>query len=290
MRLAILIFVAATTAFGQGECCAAWVLDAEGGFVFDDNLSRAQLAKDIKSDTAFEASVTAGRQFRLTDSTSVTVTANLRDARYARFSGLDHTDLGLTAAARTKFGMGSFAPWVRAGLSATRLDFRSDIRDGWLYAAGFGGGKRISDRIELAADYAYEYRKADDVETIVPGKSNDVFSQKNHTTSVRADFGLSASTLLLLAYSRRSGDITSTTQKNIAIFKTSSALAPDTVFGAGGVAYKLGATTHALSIGTSYAVSPRASLNFAVERTASYGEGNINYYVNTVRAAFLYSF
>jgi hypothetical protein len=170
------------------------------------------------------------------------------------------------------------------------MDYRSDIRDGWLYAAGLGAGKRISERVELSAEYRYEKRIADNPGAMARGRSTDVFSQQNHTTSVRIDFVPSTPTMLSLGYSRRSGDITSTTLRNNAIFRISSAIATDTVFGADGVAYKMGATTHALSIGASHEVSSHASVNFSIERAASYGEGNINYYGNVIRGTFLYNF
>jgi hypothetical protein len=271
--------------------CAAWIFDADVGVVYEDNVTLAEMERDIKSDTALGTSISAGAWTVLGDLNTLSATADVSGNVYSRFSGLNSLALGGTVALRRKLGLGAEAPWVRMAGSAARLDYREDVRDGWRYRVGAGAGKRFGERWNVRADYVYERRMADH-EIAIPfaGLPGDVFDQESHTFSLRGEFTYNEVLLIFATYALRLGDVASTTQRNPAIFAASTAVTPDPVFGPEAFAYKIDATVHILSFGLSFALGSHASLNVAYEHQIGLGHGGIDYRDNIVRASFLYSY
>jgi hypothetical protein len=269
---------------------AEWIAEAEAGPVYESNLSHGQLERDIKSDAALVLSASAGRHIALGDYSGLSVTGDAKVGAYNRYGGLNHLDLGVGLAFRSKVGLGATAPWWRATGTAARLNYQNDVRDGWLYTVGLGAGKRVGEKWDLRGDYRYDKRTADQSTGAVPGLSGGVFDQKGHSVLVNADYAYSESISVSAGYTRRVGDVVATTQRNFTIFSASMAIAPDPVFGSDTFAYKLRATVHVLFLGVSRALNGRSSLNFGFERQISHGAGNNNYYDNVGRITFAHSF
>lgn len=269
---------------------AAWIADVEVGLVHEDNVSLAEMERDIMSDTALSTSVAAGASMHLYDRNVFSLTGDVIANVYERFGGLSNFSLGVTAAFRRKLGLGAAAPWVRASGSASRLDYRNDVRDGWRYRLGTGVGKRFGERWDLRAEYAYERRMADHEIAVTARLPGDVFDQESHTLSFRVDFLYSEAISLSAGYALRIGDVASTTLRNAEIFAASSAVTADSVFGPGAFAYKVDATTHVLGFGLSLALGERSSFNLGYERQIGLGNGGVDYHNNVFRASFLYSY
>jgi hypothetical protein len=268
---------------------AAWIADVEAGVVYEDNVNLADKARDTRSDTALGASLSAGRLAHVTDSSVVSLTGDVIGAGYTRFGGLSNLYLGVTAAFRTRFGLGATSPWVRVAGSAARLEYREDVRDGWRYRAVAGAGKRLGERWDVRVEYAFDHRTADD-ELAVTRLPGDVFDQTSHTISARVDYLHSRALVLFAGYALRLGDVASTTPRNPEIFAVSSAVTPDPAFGPDAIAYKIDATTHVLSVGLSFALGEEASFNLGYERQIGLGDGGVDYHDNVFRASFLYSY
>jgi hypothetical protein len=269
---------------------AAWVADVEASLVYEDNVNLAEMKRDVRSDTALGTSVSAGALAHLTDNSVVSLTGDVIGNGYTRFSGLSNLYLGVTAAFRSKFGLGAAAPWVRASGSAARLDYRDDVRDGWRYRLAAGVGKRFGERWDLRVEYAYERRTADHETAVTPRLPGDVFDQTSHTLSVRADYLHSEAVVVFAGYALRQGDVASTTLRNPDIFAASSAVTADGAFGPDALAYKIDATTHLLGFGLSFALGERSSFNLGYEHQIGLGNGGVDYSNNVFRASFLYSY
>ena len=269
---------------------AAWIADVETGVVYEDNLSFASMERDIKGAAALTTSVSAGVATYLSDRNVVSLTGDVVGDLYERYSGLDHVNLGTTAAFRSKLGVGAGVPWVRVSASAARLQYRDDVRDGWYYRVAVGIGKRFGERWELRADYAFDGRTADHERPVTPSLPADVFDQQAHTLSARADFQATTALLLFGGYALRLGDIASTTQRNPEIFAASSAVVADPAFGSNTFAYKINATTHILSTGLSLALGARWSFNVGYEHQIGLGDGGIDYHNNVVSGTVLFSY
>ena len=287
---------------GSGSAAADWFSDAEAGVFHDNNVTRGQLSSDIRSDTAAYASFTVGQFQQFGDRTSISASLNLQNQTFTRFSGLSNNSLGLSVSSKTKFGLGPEAPWAGVSVSATSLDHHDDLRDGWFFSYGVSGGTALSERWKVRADYKREHRSMDQVTnttlpafvlTLAPGLRQlpgSVFDLHSHSLSLGAQFDYTDKIQFTFGYTRRTGDVESSTNPTIAILRVSTGLAPDPTFGPPFVAYKLDADTNIYDVGFSYATSQRSSLNFSAQRNMSYATGDTNYFSNVVRASFLYSF
>ena len=104
-----------------GPAGAAWIADVETGVIYEDNLSFAAKDRDIKGAAALATWAATGFTAYLTDRHVVSLTGDLVGDLHERYSGLDHVALGVTAAFRSKLGLGAEAPWVRVAASGGRL-------------------------------------------------------------------------------------------------------------------------------------------------------------------------
>ena len=273
-----------------GCAAAAWIADVDAGFLHDGNLNNAELAQDIRSDRAVTASLSAGQFMQLDRDHSLTVTADVKGEIYHRFSGMNNIAAGATLGVRRKLGVGAAAPWLRLSASAARLDFNEDVRDGWLFRAGLSGGKRVAERWELLAEYSFEKRTGDDETPVSRNLPGNVFDLQSHAAAFDVRYSLSEKTLFFVGYTWREGDVVSSSVPNAKIFRASTALARDPVFGAGISAYKLDAITRTISVGASQALSPRAALNLSYQRQMTHGAGDNNYFKNVFTATYAHGF
>jgi hypothetical protein len=274
---------------------AQWLVNAGAGYEFNDNLPNARLSGDIKSDNAFLANLSAGRYFQLTDSTGLALTADLGGTTYARFDGLNNVFYGATAGLKQKFGLGEYAPWIRLSGSAAYHDFENDPRDGWRYNLSAGIGKRLSERWEVQLNYRYEERNSDHIVNIPFlvnnfGIGGDAFNIAAHNVSLTGIFTVTDKLTAYLGYTRREGDVTSTSREEEEIFEYSDAVAVDNAFGKDTFAYRVQASTNIFSAGLSWALTNHASLNIGYDRQDSTVSKDVQYTNNTGRLNLLYRF
>jgi len=273
------------------EASAALIDDVGVEFSYDDNLTRAELTRDIKGDSALAVTASAGPRFQLTGYDSVALTATVAVTKFRHYDGLDNASPGLALTYRRKLGLGPYVPQLALSGSATRLEYRDGLRDGWLYAAEVEASKRLSERWGVRATFRSERRDADDVpERVVPFISADVFDLASRSVGIHADFAYTPRYVFSAGFTLHRGDIVSTTQRNRPIFLASSAIAPDRVFGDNTFAYTMQARTGALSMGVSRELGPQASLSLGYEHRDSRADGGIDYRSNIVRATYLHDF
>lgn len=276
-------------------CCPATgaaegFVDAEAGVLYNSNLGNAQFSPDVKSDNAFTAAASAGTVSYFGDDISVTIAADARSELYDRFSGMNNIALGASLSARRKMGLGPTAPWISVTGSAARLQYQNDVRDGWLYRLGAAAGKRLGERWNVRADFTIERRTAD--QSVPSGEDlpGSVFDLGNRELALKADYALSGKMLLTGAYTRRVGEVVSTTSLETGIDEFSSAETRDTVFGPSAIAYRLRAASNIFSLGLSWTIGPHAWLNVNGQRQLTYAAGDNNYNKSVVTAAYAYSF
>lgn len=293
---------------------AQWIVDAGGHYEFDDNITLAQLRHDIKRDNAFRANLSGGQFFQLTPATSLAITADFGGTTYLRYDGLNNVSLGASTSLRHKFGLGPAAFWIRLGASTAHHDFEHDQRDGWRHQFSFGLGKRLSDRLELRIQYLYELRLSDQIKSInnanhheheeeeVEDYSNvsnsqytlnlpsDAFNQEAHSVSLTGIYTITDRLTTYFGYTRREGDVTSTTLRNLPIFLAADAIAADSAFGTNTFAYRIYASTDIFNIGLSWALSGHSSINLGYERRHSDSSHGLQYDNNIAHLDLLYSY
>jgi hypothetical protein len=236
-------------------------------------------------------SISGGQAFHPGDAGSLAVTLDAKSQIFNRFSGMTNLSLGGTLAFRRKMGLGAAAPWLSVAASATRLDFANDVRSGWLYRAGIATGKRLTERWDVRAEYAFERRTGDQAEPADPERSGAVFDLLNRTLSVTANYAYRDDSLLLFGFTRRVGDAAvTTTVESATIDLVSTAETTDTAFGTNATAYKLHAASNILFLGVSKAVNPHASININLQRQLTHGDGGNNYNKSVFAATYFHTF
>ena len=266
-------------------------VDLEAGALYDSNLGNGQLQQDVRGDLALTAAVSGGWLSILDKSTTLTLAADAKGQVFDRFGGMSNVSLGATLAARRKFGLGAAAPWLRLSLTGARLEFGNSVRDGWLYRAGLGAGKRVGERWEVRADGVFEDRTGDHAAPSDPERSGAVFDQTNRIFSLTVNCTPSDETVVTVAYAHRSGDaVVTTSAASASIDRVSSAETMDPVFGPDTIAYKLRATSHIWSVAVSRALGAHASVALNLQRQLTYANEGNDYYKTVVAATYLYSF
>jgi hypothetical protein len=273
-----------------GPARAEWFYDVQAGGMYDDNLTRAQKAADVRGDGAATLAAAAGWFVAPTGADGITLSVEANSEVYGRFHGLDLVSIGAGAGYRHKFGLGSAAPWVSVTVNAAHDDYRGDIRDSDRFQAGVEVGGRLSTDFDASLGVATERRRARNDSPVVPGISGKVFDLRGQSAFARAAYDVTERLQVGGRVSVRRGDIESTTRPNLDIFLASAAIAADPTFGSDFFAYRMRGTTRTASLNASWALSDRSSLNFGyvVASTAAYDDLNYLSRVGTILLAFHY--
>ena len=270
---------AALLVLGAVPCAAAsdWTLGAAAALRHDDNVGNARSSSDIVGDSTIDARLSVFQLFPLGDSYSVTVGGDLDGEAFRRLTGLNNASIDATFALKKKWGLGAFAPWARAGVSVGRSSYDDSYRNAWTYRATLASGRRIDDRWNLWAEYAFDRRAASPRMEEVPGVSGDAFSQDSHNVAANLEYSLNENTFLAFALLGRHGDVVSTTQDTGTSYYAPRALAEDPAFGPDAYAYKLTGTTYGFRVGVNYAPTPHSLLSLGFERLDTHADGGGSY-------------
>jgi len=259
----------------------------------DDNLTNAKFSSDIVGDSLVSAVVNAGYYWQLSDYNSLRAQADLAAEVYNTYHGLNNVSLGGTVFLKHKWGLGLYEPWTAVSLSAARLQYNQDVRDGWQYQAQISAGKRISEHWDLWADLALQKRTADKTTEVDPGVSGAAFDTFNTALKLDAIYAFDDKTFLTLGYQLRHGDVVSTTIQEApsgtwdGIVK---AVALDPTFGADAEAYTINGATQTFGVSINTAITTNVQLGLEYQRYITHGSGGINYYKSMPAVSFSYGF
>ena len=258
---------------------AQWSSQFEAGYLYDDNLSRAQRPEDKIRDSALIARALLTRDFVLGADTDSHIGLDGRITRYSASHGASFVGLGLVAGARRKLGLGRTAPWVALDASASYEDAREDVRDAARYGLSATAGKRFTPELEASAGFAYDRRvQREAEEEEVPGYGVKPFSLQGRSVFARASYALGERAALIGALALRHGDVVSSTRRNFGIFTASNAIADDLALGSDFYAYRLsGARTTSLSGGISWSLNPRSALEATLTKDDTAVRGGLDY-------------
>jgi hypothetical protein len=267
-----------------------WIFGADAGVRHDDNVGNAEYRDDIVADTILGARLSMFRLFPLDESYSVTVGGDVNGESYHRLTGLSNVSLEGVLMLKKKWGLGAFAQWARAGLSVGRSSYDDSYRNSWVYRATLASGRRIDERWNLWADYAYERRAARTAVQEVPELSGDAYSQNSHNVAANLEYSLNESTFLVLGLLARHGDVVSTTSPGSGIYTSSLALAEDPAFGPEEYAYRLTGTTYGFRVGMNYSPTPHSLLGWGFTRLETHAAGGNNYTKSMPQITWDYQF
>jgi hypothetical protein len=263
----------------------------ELGVRYDNNLTKAKMPSDIKTDTNLTIAVSSGNGYQLSDNGRLVWNAKLAATKYKRYHGLDNVSGGLDLAYRWKFGIGSTVPELHVSAGATRLVVNDSARTGWLYVSELGLSKRLSQRAGGQIAYQVERRRSDTLAArVLPTIPADVFDLKSRNLVLSGDYALTPDYVFAAGYSYRKGDVLSTTLRNFPIFLASTAIALDPVFGAEQFAYKLNALTQTANFGISRLIGEQTSVTLGYEYLYSRGTGGNDYKSSLIGLTYLKQF
>ena len=267
-----------------------WLLDADAGMLYDNNLTRAQESADIRADGAAFLSASVASFLPFDGSDRLTLSADLSCEAYFRFHGLDVIALGGSATYRHKFGVGLDVPWLLAAAVVSYDGYQGDVRTGARYALRAELGKRFTQSFDGSLGGIYDRRYQRHDQPVVPGISGKPFELSGSSAYARASYAFNENLLVGARVSVRRGDVESTTRPNREIFEASSAIAPDPTFGPNFFAYSLRGTTEAATLTASWALNDRTSFNvgYSAERTRAYDGLEYRNWVATISLAYHY--
>jgi hypothetical protein len=254
-----------------------WIFGADASLRHDNNVGNAEYQDDIVGDTILGARLSMFRLFPLDGNYSVTVGGDLNGESYHRLTGLSNVSLDGVFILKKKWGLGALAPWARAGVSVARSSYDDSYRNAWIYRATLASGRRIDERWNLWAEYAYERRAARTAVQEVPGLSGDAYSQNSHNVAANLEYSLNENTFLVFGLLARHGDVVSTTSPGPMIYSASLALAEDPAFGSEEYAYRLTGTTFGFRVGINYSPTPHSLLGCGFTRLETRAAGGNNY-------------
>jgi hypothetical protein len=254
-----------------------WILATSAALDHDNNVGNAQNAASVVADSRAQANGSVLQQILWGDGLSLSAGGDLSGELYDHFSGLNNASIEGTLSLKKKWGLGAFAPWGRAGISAGRIEYDDRYRDATLYSASLEAGQRLDEHWNLWAKYAFDSRRAAPAESDLYGVPGDVFSQRGQSFKVGVQYSLSERMWLTLGSLVRHGDVISTTQPAAGIFAYSKAVAPDPTFGPDAYAYRLAGTTFGARLGLEYSLTPHSLIGLGFQRLDTHARGGINY-------------
>lgn len=274
----------------SGMAQADWQFGAEAGRTHESNLPRAQLQSDIRSDSAWVGAAAATHVTVFDDGNSLTAGVDLRSTEYDTLTGLSYVSLGGSVGLRSKFGLGWQAPWLKIQGRTAREVHRNASRNAWRSELGATLGKRFTEQFEVFVGLAAERLAGDLDNPVVPGISGAVFDLRSRTLSLRANYDFSETLQVQGGYGVRYGDVVSSTRRNSAIFRASSAIARDPVYGPDYFAYTLQARTQTASFGLSQSLGPNTALSVGLVRSLTSAPNNLDYQNTSAQVTYTYQY
>jgi hypothetical protein len=196
---------------------------------------------------------------------------------YDKLIGLRSGSLDAIVSIKKKWGLGAFAPWIRATLSPGRTEFDDGYRDATIYRAIVEFGKRLDVRWNLWGEYLFDRRLATPVAVPSAARSTDVFSTHGRSMLGNVEYAMSERTSLTASALLRHGDVVSTLYPSVYTYLNARAAVADPTFGPNDVAYRLFGTTYAVRIAVDYSVTPHSLLGAGFERSETHTSGGNNY-------------
>ena len=254
-----------------------WTVGADAQVRHDDNVGNAEHSADIIEDTIIGGHLSMYQAMALGRGYTASAGGDLSGESFHRLDGLSNASLGAGLTLKKKWGLGAFATWIRAGASISRSDYHDDYRNASIYRATLAAGRRIDDRWNLWAEYAYERRASATQEQQEPGISGDAFTEEGHRAAANVEYALNEVLSLDANLSVRRGDIVTTTLSEYGIYDAARAIAQDRAFGPDAYAYKITGTTYGFRVGINYSPTPHTLVECAFQRFDTRAEGGNGY-------------
>ncbi len=235
-------------------------ITVDTGITFDDNVTRAKLPGDIRSDNFYTVNVSKTVMKFLSDNTRVLLTGTVGGERFQNFNGLSNVSLGGEVAYQYRSSAEfDAATWGLVG-TLTGLDFESTLRDGVKYSIGATVLQPMTDRITVFGALTRNLREA----------NSDVFSTRDTSMRLNLDYALHGGGTVYLGGEYRDGDILSTGQQSLENVTVADKFVQDDAYpGTPVFTYRLPGITVLTTIGYNLGLGPRDSIDLSWRRVES---------------------
>ncbi len=231
-------------------------LRLEAGYRYSDNVTRApQNTADVLSDQSLGLSVDKNFLLPLTERTRFIVNGFVGGEKFLEFDGLSNLNYGVQGTWQFRPSASYGAPTYALFVRISGDQFQSSLRDGYRATAGVSVRKPLTDRIQVSATAAYNWRNA----------TSAVFDQRDGSLRLNLDYALFGRSTLYFGGEYRRGDAVSTTRPSAALASIAKALETDDAFddGIARTAYRFDATTLIGTIGYNLAFGSGQSLDIS---------------------------
>ena len=226
-------------------------IQVEGGFMFDDNVTRAHADADKLIDRAYSVNVRRALTYFPSSNTRARLNLSVGAERFQNYNGLSRVTGGVGGEWQYRGSAEFGAPTFGAFAQASTEQFESRMRDGYKYSAGVSVRQSVTDRIGLYGALAYNERNA----------RSTVFDAKDVSARLAIDFALGKSALYASGEYRR-GHF-ATTSSPIYGFVTGSDVADDVFTRRQLFDYRFKGSTAMATLGYNMPLGGRDSLDFS---------------------------
>ncbi|MDH3714008.1 MAG: hypothetical protein OET44_09205 [Gammaproteobacteria bacterium] len=257
-------------------------VNADIGYVADDNVTKAEASDDIFEDSFITGSGGFTYKQELSFRSLLLYRGSVAFESYDEFDGLSNVALNGTIDYKIQLARGFGAAAYTLTAFVQEHDFESDMRDSTTLGVRGTVAKRFTDRIFSTFGLGYKKRESE----------SDVFDTESARIFGNLDWLLTDQLVSYATLQYVVGDVVSTARPTLDIINAAQAIEPDDAFGGvqtGRFAYKLSADTALLTLGLNYGINRANSLDASVELLSSDADA-IQYERAVIRLSYLVVF
>ncbi len=257
---------------------AGWSADL--GVTYDNNVTLAENASDILSDTFVSTSIAKSFSQALGERSRLVYRPFVLAQAYDKYDGLSFVAAGMNLTYQYRPSGAVLAPTWSAFAKTWVEEYKSKFRDSNRYSVGASVRRVLTDRLTFAAVVSANGRDSDGV----------VWDTHDRSLLLNLDYELARRALLYATLDYRDGDIVSTAVPTLKIVDAANAIQTDDVFGGNRLAYRLTGHTLVGKLGLNFRLNETDSLDLSAWYAHADADGGIRYDRTIVSVAYLTRF
>jgi uncharacterized protein with beta-barrel porin domain len=237
-------------------------IQADAGYVFDSNITRAKTGPNKHSDRIYSANLGKGLLFTFEDYEKIRLSVNyaVGGEKFDRWVGLDRAIASLDADAKYKTSAEFDAITYGATLAVAGDQYHSVLRRGYRASLTLSARQQVTDRIGAFAAISHNQRWA----------KSSVWDNRFSAIRLNADYAWSANDTLYLTGEFRKGHVVSTGTGSIEDLAVAQVFVDDDAFGGRDYhSYRFEGKTWISTVGFNMGFGPRHALDLSWRRAQS---------------------
>ena len=276
----LLFALSANTALAEGHVG----VDSEIAYTYDDNVSRAARASDIRDDRIAALGLGVGWRHTFAKHFRLGLRAFAQGEHFSDYDGLSNAGGGVSANLQYRPSGALLAPTFAVFGKVSTLNYDSELRDSEFYNVGVSVQKGVTDRVDFTGVLAHTTRDS----------SSRVFDTREASLLLNVDFRWAPRLTQYVTYNFLHGDIVASGAPSwLTLINYAEEIQPDDAFGGAAAnvfAYRLDAQTHVATLGFNIAINEKQSIDLSARYARAEADGDITYDRNIVSAAYLLKF